>query len=167
MWLEFDLVLAITLAIEVGFVWFGWSAALTPFDVRSRSEIYGTCVALFGSLMGFAITAQALMLTLAHGQPVQPSLARLRASTQYPVLWAIFTQTIVGLAFATLASMVALLADRAELPIGALVISTLGTALFALVRLARLIWILAAVVALVTAGSDQERLPTPGGTPTR
>jgi hypothetical protein len=148
LWHELDLVLAVIAILMLGFGFLGWAFSLgQALPAEVRREIHGTCVALFGALLGFAITGQAMMLTLTQDHP---RLARLRQSTQYPVLWQIFTQAIVGLAVATLASFLALVFDRQEFEASWLLVPAVGAGLFALLRLARLIWALSAVVQIVT-----------------
>ncbi|HMQ17002.1 MAG TPA: hypothetical protein PKC49_13615, partial [Phycisphaerae bacterium] len=77
-----------------------------------RSAIYGTLAAIFGSLLGFAITAESIVLGLSGHE----RLDIVRKSKHYPTLWRVFTATIRALAFAAVAPLFSLFPHRGEPP---------------------------------------------------
>jgi len=112
-----------------------------------KGTIYGTVAAIFGSLLGFVITAESIVLGLSGDD----RLSIVRKSKHYPTLWKVFTATIRWLAFATAASLVALIADRESVPCRwAFFACVLGSTLV-IARLARCVWVLEQVVHLVAS----------------
>lgn len=140
-------------------VWSEWMGGRIPlervFD-GLRATFYGTAASIFGSLLGFAITAESVVIGLANDK----RLALLRRSKQYPTVWKTFRSTVLALGLATVAGIVGLFGDRENAPrIWILYVSLFAT-LLAVVRLARCTWILRSVARTVTGGpGDPTRSP--------
>lgn len=122
----------------------------------TRIGLYGTLAAIFGSLLGFVIATLAIVLGFGDSE----RLGVLRRSAKYPVLWQTLLSTTRWLALATIGAIAALVVDRdGAQNLGALDLCLLFSVVAAL-RLARSIWILQNVVAIVTSSSPA-RGPAP------
>lgn len=117
-----------------------------------RGLIYGTVAAIFGSLLGFAIAAESIVLGLSGSE----QLRIVRDSKHYPTLWRVFRWTIRTLALATVAALTALIFDRDETPYTLLLYICTFFGLLAAVQLARTIWILEQVVNIVSAKKPRQ-----------
>lgn len=113
----------------------------------NRAPVYGALATIFGSLLGFTITAVSILVSFAP----TASFDALSKSKHYPTLWATYKSGIRALALATMATIVALVLDRDAHPIRLALYAVIGTLLFAFVRLARCVWILEQVINLVTS----------------
>jgi hypothetical protein len=141
-------VLAILLSICFA-VWFwrfdGMGSASTVLK-DNRATLYGTIASIFGSLLGFVITATSIVL----GFSASDRLAVVRESAYYPMLWKTFSATIRALAFATVVALLCLLVDRDSAPVPWLVVLLVLVTLLAVLRVARTIWVLEQIIMLVT-----------------
>jgi hypothetical protein len=141
-------VLAILLSICFA-VWFwrfdGMGSASTVLK-DNRATLYGTIASIFGSLLGFVITATSIVL----GFSASDRLAVVRESAYYPMLWKTFSATIRALAFATVVALLCLLVDRDSAPVPWLVVLLVLVTLLAVLRVARAIWVLEQIIMLVT-----------------
>lgn len=133
-----------------GFI--GWveclngSSVIDGLLIGNRGPVYGALATIFGTLLGFTITAASIVL----GFSSSPRLRVVRESTQYPTLWKVFGSTIRALALATIVALIALIVDRDSMPRHwALYLVVFGF-LLSSVRIARAIWALENVIALVT-----------------
>lgn len=111
----------------------------------NRSAVYGAFATIFGSLLGFVITAVSIVL----GFTTSERLGIVRNSKHYPALWASFTHTIKVLGIATILSLLALICDRDSHP---LIIATYTEAyvvMLSVLLLCRSIWALERVVEVV------------------
>jgi hypothetical protein len=115
----------------------------------NRGAIYGTLASIFGSLLGFAITAVAIILGFV---PLE-RMAVVRETTHYDDLWQTFTSAIRALALATSATLLGLILDRDASPLPWLVYVCVFATTLSLLRLARCVWILEKVIRLVTLPS--------------
>lgn len=111
-----------------------------------RGLIYGTFAAIFGSLLGFAIAAESIVLGLSGSE----HLRIVRESRHYSTLWQVFRWTIRTLALATVAALVALILDRDKAPRTVCLYLSTFFGLLAAVQLARTIWVLEQVVKVVS-----------------
>jgi hypothetical protein len=106
----------IALLLTGGFyIWFeryGGAASIETVLKGNRATLYGTAASIFGSLLGFAITATSIVL----GFSSSDRLAVLRGSAHYPTLWKTFSATIRALALATVIALVCLVWDRDNQP---------------------------------------------------
>jgi hypothetical protein len=148
--------LLLTLLLAVWCSFFGGASHVDELMRGARIGLYGTLAAICGSLLGFVIAT----LTILLGFTESARLKVLRSSKHYPVLWKTLLSATKWLALATVAAVVALVVDRdGAQNLGAFEVCFLATLLAAL-RLARSIWILQNVVALVTDPS-RARGPAP------
>lgn len=112
----------------------------------NRSALYGTLASIFGSLLGFAITAASIVL----GFSSSARLRVVRESKHFPTLWKVFSATIRALGLATIVSLVGLLADRDEVPVYFISYLLMFSFLLSCVRIARTVWVLENIIALMT-----------------
>lgn len=144
---EFAVALLLGLAFVIWSEILGGKGCLSYILTNNRAAIYGALASIFGSLLGFAITAVSIVL----GFSQLDILAVVRNSVHYSTLWKIYISAMRVLAFATIVSLVGLVGDKDAAPhFWALYLAAV-MALLAIVRVARCIWVLEKVIALVTA----------------
>jgi hypothetical protein len=148
------LVLILLLAMWCSF--FGGARQVDELMHGARIGLYGTLGAIFGSLLGFVIATLTILLGFAESV----RLKGLRSSDFYPVLWRTLLSATKWLAVATLAAVAALVVDRDGAQNLGAFYACVFSSLVAALRLARSIWILQNVVALVT-GPPKARGPAP------
>ena len=142
--------------ILVAIVWIGiiiWAkhfngeqSILDTLDGR-RGLIYGTIAAILGSLLGFVIAAQSIVLGLSGSEKLEV----VRQSEHYPTLWCVFRWSIRTLAIATIAALLVLIFDCDQSPCMLWLYVGLFPTLLAIAQLARTIWVLEQVVKVVSA----------------
>lgn len=115
----------------------------------NRGAVYGSLASIFGSLLGFAITAVSIVL----GFSTTERLAVVRESKHYPTLWNVFTATIRTLGLATVVALLGLILDRDSSPMKGVLYLTVFTSVLAALRLGRCVWVLENVITLVTGHS--------------
>jgi hypothetical protein len=115
----------------------------------NRGSIYGALASIFGSLLGFIITAVSIALAFSASD----RLAIVRESKFYPQLWGVFMSATRCLALATIASIVALVADRDADPIRWLTYAVWVFSVLSIARVGRCIWVLENIVRIVTRPS--------------
>jgi hypothetical protein len=153
--LTVELGLAILLGAAV-YVWgvrFEGSSTLHTILSGNRGAIYGALASVFGSLLGFAITAVSVVIGFAS----HDRLAIIRQSRHYPTLWRVFFAAIRALGLATLLALAGLVLDRDNYPRDWVLYLTTFASLLAVLRVARCAWILENVIDLVTIEPDQHR----------
>jgi hypothetical protein len=140
---------ALAFLLTIGFaIWywgFGGASATSALLSGNRAALYGTMASISGSLLGFVITSTSIVI----GFSASDRLAVVRESQQYPMLWRTFSASIRALAGATGVGLLCLLLDRDSVPIPWLVVPLLFFVLLSLLRLARTIWALENIIALV------------------
>ena len=143
------------------FAWWYWryggGPTLNGLLKGSRQPVYGTAASIFGSLLGFIITAASIVFAVSGSD----RLSVIRDSAQYPTLWRVFSMTIRALALATATSFAALLFDRDDNPAPMLMVLVVYSAALACLRISRAIWALENVISLITAPS--KAAPPDGG----
>lgn len=150
---EFGLGLLLSAAFAVWVLWAGGDQVLnTELDTR-RGTIYGALASIFGALLGFAITAQSILLALSDNERLEV----VRESPHYETLWRVFTEAVRWLGIATFAAVVALIADRDAAPKIAALLFVATASVIASIRLVRLIWALENVVGLVSGPRKARR----------
>lgn len=112
----------------------------------NRGIVYGALVALFGSLLGFSITAVSIVLGYANSD----KLAIVRESPHYQALWDTFKSGIKVLAFATITSLIGLIFDRDIVPSNIILYINIFAVVLSVFRVARCIWILEYIILIVT-----------------
>lgn len=108
------------------------------------SNIYSTLAGILGALLGFAITAESIVIGLSGND----KLLILRKSKHYETLWKVFTKTIRWLGIATIMALVGILIDNNGL---FNIVFYIFTFFFLLsgVRLFRTIWVLENIIHLL------------------
>ena len=125
---------------------FGGTAGIDLVLQNNRGALYGTLASIFGSLLGFAVTATSIVL----GFSSSPSLRIVRESVHYPTLWRVFLATIRTLGFATVVSLVGLVFDRDDAPWHWVLYFVVLAFSLSCLRIARSVWVLERVIGLVT-----------------
>jgi hypothetical protein len=115
----------------------------------NRGAVYGALASIFGSLLGFAITAVSIVL----GFSTTERLAVVRESKHYPTLWKVFTATIRTLGLATVIALFGLILDRDSSPTKPVLYLTVFATILATLRLGRCVWALENVISLITGPS--------------
>lgn len=143
------------LAIILGLAFVLWAqicggGALIEETLKgNRGAIYGALASIYGSLLGFAITAVSIVL----GFSTTERLAVVRESKHYPTLWKVFTATIRTLGLATVVALLGLILDRDSSPAKWVLHMTVFATILATLRLSRCVWVLENVISLVTGPS--------------
>ena len=141
---------ALAVVLTIGFaVWYWGFDGAAPTSALlggNRAALYGTTASISGSLLGFVITATSIVL----GFSASDRLAVVRESQQYPMLWKTFSASIRALAAATIVALLCLLLDRDSAPHPWLIVALVFSVLLSVLRLARTIWALEHIIALVT-----------------
>ena len=141
--------LAALLVLVGAIVWserFGGLCTIEKLLGGNRGPIYSALASIFGSLLGFVITAASIVITAAGSE----RMAIVRNSPHYETLWKVFTQTIWCLAFATITALIALVLDRDSKPNTIAFYFCIGGVLFAIVRMYRCLWIMEKIILLFT-----------------
>jgi len=151
LWAEFVLASAVSIGFTVWLYGFGGIPVVEDVISGNRGSIYGALASVFGSLLGFGITAESIVIGLSGSE----RLTIVRESKHYETLWKVFIAAIRALGFATAVSLLALVLDRDKHPIRpCLIIAAFGTVLASL-RLLRCIWVLENVVRIVSSPSQE------------
>ena len=145
LWAELALAILITTAVVVWVEWLGGKSLVDATLKDNRAAVYGTLATIFGSLLGFVITAASIVL----GFSASEHLAIVRESKHYPTLWRVFAASIRALALATIATLAALIIDRDTATSHPAMYIVLFASILAIFRLARCVWILENVTMLV------------------
>jgi hypothetical protein len=126
---------------------FGGASKVDLLLTGNRAAIYGALATIFGSLLGFVITAVSILV----GVWGVDKLTILRESKHATDLWRIFTSTTKWVGLATLVSLAGLVGDRDLKPIHAIMYATIVVVLIGTIRLCRCIWALERIVAILAA----------------
>lgn len=119
---------------------------MSQFFSDGRGTLYGTLTALFGSLLGFAITAVSIIL----GYAANEKLEVVRNSNHYHVLWDTFNSAIKVLAVATVLALIGLVVDKDSSPKNVILYINFFLTILSFFRIARCIWILEYIIAIVS-----------------
>jgi hypothetical protein len=146
--LKVELAAAILLAGCVCLFLFRWWGDPSTWAILKnlRSTTYSTLASIFGSMLGFEITAGAA----AFGAMGSDRLKRVRESTAFPQLWRVFTAGIRASALATIAALLGLLIDREAAPMAWLAYLNIFSIILVALRTIRSAWVLTLVVQIVT-----------------
>jgi len=120
--------------------------AIAQIFSGNREVLYGALTTLFGTLLGFIITAVSVVL----GFAVSEKLAFVRESRHYKDLWAVFKSTIRILALATGFALIGLIFDKDNQPMNFLLYCNVFWILLSVFRLGRCIWVLENIISLET-----------------
>lgn len=117
-----------------------------------RATIYGTLTSITAALLGFLIATTAVVVGFSQSE----RLAILRESRYYPQLWRVLRSATRVLAVTTAFGVLALVWDRDNNPSSALLYVFVLSSLLAALRVARSVWILDRLIALVGNPSSRE-----------
>jgi hypothetical protein len=110
-----------------------------------RTALYGALAAILGALLGFIITAFSIIIGFSQDGRFDVVFK----SKHAPDLWAIFTSAIRAHAVATIAALVALVSDTETHHRHWPIVVLTGALALALLRLARVVWVIERMVALL------------------
>lgn len=151
--LGFELSLSIFLSFVFA-VWvirFGGSVVVESILHENRSAVYGTLAAIFGSLLGFVITA----LSITIGYSTSEKFEFLRKTKHYPTLWKVMISTVKALSIATIVMVIGLIFDRDRSPNYIILCLCVFATLFSLLRLNRCIWVLDNIIHIIIIDNTQ------------
>ena len=113
-----------------------------------RGDIYGALASIFGALLGFTVTAMAIVLSASDSDGLKLLRGKKKA---YSEMWAVFKGSIGALGLATTMALVALVLDRDPTDASPVILSlVLATTLFGSLRVWTAIRVLLEVVDLIT-----------------
>lgn len=147
---EFKLAIVLAILFSVWSEYIDKGVFINRFFTGNRQDLYTALVALFGSLLGFSITAVSIILGYAHSDKLQV----LRESERYVDLWTTFKSAIAVLAFATMTTLLGLVFDKDDAPINLILYINGFASILSFFRVARCIWILNYIIAIVTKQRD-------------
>lgn len=146
--LGFDLLLSIVFAISV-MIWNDFLNSTNVINIvldGNRSTLYGTLASIFGSLLGFAITAVSIIL----GFSSSPALAVVRESKYYKTIWDVYIHTIRTLSFTTITCIISLIIDRDLSHCRIAMYFVLLGCIISFLRVYRCIWVLENIIKIIT-----------------
>src|SRR5689334_25279705 len=108
MWTEPTVVGVLLLSFVVWVERFGGECKLLEVLDGNRAAIYGTLASVFGSLLGFVLTAVSIIIAFS----AMEQLGIIRESAHYLTLYRIYIQATWLLALATLIAVLGLIIDR-------------------------------------------------------
>lgn len=152
-WRKYFLFVELLIAIALTAMLVIWSArwgghqVLLDLVKGNRAAIYGALASLFGSMLGFSITAMSIIL----GFTTSERLALLRSSSHYRDLWAVFTSAIRVLGTTTVLALIGLIFDREAVQRPYIFVTCVGLSALCILRMARCLWVLERIVALLIA----------------
>lgn len=143
--------LAVLVAAGVA-VWserFDGSGELDRLLDDQANVLYATAAGVQGALLGFVLTANAVLIGLAD----QNRLGLVARSRHYGTLWDTFLAAMWVLGAGSITSLVGLLVPGDDVTQRVIFYLWVLTALLAIVRVARCIWVVGLLVRVVTARS--------------
>lgn len=143
---EWLVVVFLTFCFVFWYYSFNGNDDLKPLLEGNRTAIYSTLATIFGSLLGFVITATSIII----GFSASEKLSVVKRSEHYATLWKVFSSTIKALSFAVVVAFLSLILDRDKTPCPVLLFLTFFALLFSLVRLWRTIWVLENIIGIIT-----------------
>lgn len=144
---ELLIAIALTAMLVVWSARWGGHEILLNLVKGNRAAIYGALASLFGSLLGFSITAMSIVL----GFSTSERLALLRSSSHYKALWAVFTSAIRVLGITTVSALIGLIFDREAVQRPYIFVACVGLSALCVLRVVRCLWVLERLVELLTA----------------
>jgi hypothetical protein len=147
---EFLTAVGLFLGFTIWSVLINKGVAINNILSGNRQTLYGTLAALFGSLLGFTITAVSIVLGFAASE----KLEIVKKSKHYMDLWDIFKSAIKALGFATIFALLGLVFDKDITPVDYFLYINFFTAILSVFRIARCIWVLENIIVIVTKQKD-------------
>jgi hypothetical protein len=150
---EFGIALFVTAILLLWWKYGNGIAVLKEIVHGNRGQIYGTLASIFGSLLGFVITALSVVL----GFSSSDRLKVLRSSSYYKQLWDVFTSAIRVLGVTTILWLAALFFDRDGAPKPLILVFCLSISFLAILRMGRCVWVLERIVEVLTLKSESKQ----------
>ncbi len=147
--IEMTVTVLLAAAIAAWATWGGGWPVISGLLKDNRSPLYSTCASVAGSLLGFVIAALAIVLSSAGSARMAP----IKGANQLLLLFRVLTAATVVLGTTTVLALLALLLDRETDQRPVFFYLCLGGGMLSAVALARAIWILHGVVAILAAPS--------------
>lgn len=147
LWSEFGL------SVVIAALFYGWlerwggAAHVDAILHSNRAAVYGTIASIFGSLLGFVITAISIVLGFASHE----RLSIVKESKHYPQLWKVFMAATRCLGAATIVALGGLVFDTAPEPFHLILEICFWVWLLAVLRVWRCLWVLERIIEVVTA----------------
>ena len=110
------------------------------------TKIYENLAAVFGTLLGFVITAVSIVLGYINNK----NLSLIRRSERYEDLWKVYKSAMRSLAVATAAGLAGIIFEKMESLKYPLIYINALTITLAFFRLGRSIWVLENIITIVT-----------------
>lgn len=151
-WRKHFLIAELCLAVFVTGLLLSWfrfwdgSDKLLAIVRGNRGQLYGTLASIFGSLLGFVITAMSIVLGFSSAE----RLKVLKTSQYYEQLWEVFTSAIRVLGITTVLWLACLFFDRETATRPVLLVMGIGISFLAVLRIIRCIWVLERIVEILT-----------------
>lgn len=151
-WEAHFFILEFVLAVIIGVGFVSWSEIfdkrqfLLMLSLDNREAIYGTLASLFGSMLGFSITA----VSIALGYAANEKMAIVRQSKKYNELWEVFKSAIRILGLSTILALIGLFFDKAATTNFLIFYLNIVLSVLSLFRVARCVWVLENIIFIVT-----------------
>jgi hypothetical protein len=146
LWCEFFLSLSITIIFIAWCEFFSGKVSMEPIIIDNRATIFGTVATIYGSLLGFVITAVSIII----GYVSNPRMDLVTHSAHYSDLWNTYIKTIQVLGFATIFSIISLIADHKNEMNWLLFYPNIFFLILSIFRISRSIQLLEKVIQIVT-----------------
>jgi hypothetical protein len=151
--IEFLLSLLSATAFWIWMQHFGGLSIVADLLKSNRAAVYGTLATIFGSLLGFVITAMSVVMGLVSSA----QLKIVTGSKHYKQLWDVFTSTTKALGLATIIALAGLIFDRDSAPRWSILEVCVFAFVLCVVRLARCLWVLEMIVRILTSEPEPLR----------
>ncbi len=145
MQLEFILAIILCIVLILWAEYFGGKTLIESCLLNVRKELYTAVAAVFGSLLGYSITAVSIVIGYAANEKFQ----LIKDSKHYMDLWNIFTSSMKVFALTTLLSLIGLLVDRDNSPNILIFYILFFLVILSLFRISRSIWVLDKIIKIV------------------
>jgi uncharacterized membrane protein YqjE len=145
LWVELVIAVVVGVAATYWIIGRVGSRTIDTLLDHNRATVYAAFATLWGSLLGFVITAASIVLGLSGSE----SLAVVRGSSHYLTLWKVFTASIRALGLATLLVLIGLILDRDNRPNHVVFCLAIFGSVLATLRLIRCVWVIEKVIFLV------------------
>lgn len=146
--LTLELLTSLGISVFV-FVWgefFSGKVEFARLFTDNLINIYENQVAVFGTLLGFVITAVSIVLGYANDE----KLAFIRQTTHYGDLWKVYKSAMRSLALATLTGFAGIILINDDSITSMLIYLNVFAVSLATLRLGRSIWALENIIGLIT-----------------
>jgi hypothetical protein len=124
---------------------FGGKSFIESCLLNVRKELYAAIAAVFGSLLGYSITAVSIVI----GYAANEKFLLIKNSKHYMDLWTIFTSSMKVFAATTLFALIGLLIDRDNSPHVFIFYIIFFLVILSLFRISRCIWVLDKIIKIV------------------